>query len=850
MKKKVLSLFLVLSMLFGMLAMMPISVSAATEYIIEDVDDWIALSEMSSVGEATITVTAKVLDFKNETVAPIKGFRGTFNGNGVVIKNMNVSTTGETGLFRCPSGNVKIENIVITDSYFKGKQWVGTVLCCTGDGEEAIVNNVYVTSTVTVEATRDGNSDNAGGIIGGIASSTDNAYVSDCVFEGYVKATDSHGGIVGLAKNTLSISNSLATGKVDARGSSCGIVGKNSGTVNLTNCIYAGGAEGEYFNSYPLISGGTVNVTNCYTTHADHSSGYEGVVYKNSAGTLVTYKGFGGSNDSDQITYLNKSKDSLIGLNAIDVTGFTKRDGEIMLPNGVAGFDLNPETPEPEEPATLNGSGTEADPYKIGSAEDWAILETLAETKTFANEYIELTNDIDFDGAKLHPAFCEMCGEKFQGTFNGAGKTISNFTVNSSEDSASLFGLLDGSAVVRNLVIKNATVNSAKWTGIIAGGAQGTAVVIENIYVDKDVMLNCVEDGGGILGGVYGSGSKATVKNCVFAGTVVCSGKYAAGIVGNGNSKNLTITQCMNLGSIEGTHYVAGIATSNANLTISNCVNVGKITADFCPADIYAGNPSGETVSVVSCYWMNEAVAINTKEETSNGGTVKTEGNKRIELADLIGENATVPEGFAKRAGDYAVPAGVDAFAPVLLTEQLYDGASVRLNTPTGLRFTAILGGAYLNAVKAANAGKDVTFGIMIAPTDYVEEANGEFTAAALDALSHTTAYVMIPANTLISGGEEAGYYEFSGVLANIKDYNYTREFSARAYVAVDGEIVSYSAYDSAKNSRSVAYVAEMAYGDTATELSEEYAYEIIDQAGVYSPYTTDERKKLADFFR
>ena len=58
MKKKVLSLFLVLSMLFGMLAMMPISVSAATEYIIEDVDDWIALSEMSSVGEAIRRMTA------------------------------------------------------------------------------------------------------------------------------------------------------------------------------------------------------------------------------------------------------------------------------------------------------------------------------------------------------------------------------------------------------------------------------------------------------------------------------------------------------------------------------------------------------------------------------------------------------------------------------------------------------------------------------------------------------------------------------------------------------------------------------------------------------------------------
>ena len=77
------------------------------------------------------------------------------------------------------------------------------------------------------------------------------------------------------------MTDSLVTGKVSPKGSSCGFVGISTGTVNLTNCIYAGdGGEEDWFNSYPLVSGGTVNVENCYTTYADESSGFEGVVYK------------------------------------------------------------------------------------------------------------------------------------------------------------------------------------------------------------------------------------------------------------------------------------------------------------------------------------------------------------------------------------------------------------------------------------------------------------------------------------------------------------------------------------------------------------------------------------------
>ncbi|MBR7098414.1 MAG: hypothetical protein IKC59_03280, partial [Clostridia bacterium] len=888
MKKKVLSLFLVLSMLVGMLAMMPISVGAADEWSVWDGSSYDVSFFSDNTGNGTADnpykissaaqwvgfvkwsnkeITADVPslndwyyfelttnlkfndgsaeDWFNETSIPANtslepafdekkaGRWGIkFNGENHTISGVYMNTGVAIGLFGNLWGekdkeetSTVVENLTIENSYFTGGGWIGSLL-----GETAgstIVRNVYVKEDVYVNST--GNV--SGGIVGGCYHTGPyTVTINDCVFEGtLISEGTNNGGIIGNGNSSsgklhhIQIENCLVTGSVSGGENTSGIVGgnNNSATTTIKNSIYAG----KGFSDYPFGKG-TANssvftVENSYTTEW----GTNGAAY-------VTKQSTESTNGVTKVTI-----DELTGLTAIKISGFTRRDGAIMLPSGIIGE-------EPEEPATLNGSGTEADPYKIGSAEDWAIFETLAEENTFAGEYIELTADIDFDGIGLHPVFCEMCGEEFQGTFNGAGKTISNFKVVTNEDSASLFGLLADGAVVKNLVIKNATVNSGQWTGIIAGGAIGT-VEIANIYVDKDVTLDVDGYCGGILGGAYGKAESVTVKNCVFAGTIVSDGNYVAGIVGNGNSKPVTITNCMNLGTIEGSQYVAGISTSGAKLTITKCINIGKISGDFCVSDIYSGNPSDTSVSVTSNYWMTKMISVNTKPETTAGGTVTTGSNKRIELTDLIGEAATLPEGFTGRAGDLPVPTAIKDLVPMLLTIQLYDGASVRLDLPTGLRFTALLGNDFLKTF-----ADGATFGIIIAPTDYIDQTeNKEFTVAALDALGMSTdAYVKIPAISW-GGGEEAGYYEFTGVLANVKDYNYTRAFSARAYIEVDGEIVYYSAYDSKLNSRTIAAVGEAAYNDTKTTQDDEYQYEIAPNAGVYSPYTTTQRNRLPAFF-
>ena len=101
MNKKILSIVLVLSMLVGMLAVMPISVGAATTYEITDKDTWnYFANNVSNYDNVIVNVEGGVLDFGNTAPKQSSGFNGTFDGQGVVIKGVKMSgTSGDIGLF-------------------------------------------------------------------------------------------------------------------------------------------------------------------------------------------------------------------------------------------------------------------------------------------------------------------------------------------------------------------------------------------------------------------------------------------------------------------------------------------------------------------------------------------------------------------------------------------------------------------------------------------------------------------------------------------------------------------------------------------------------------------------------
>ena len=181
-------------------------------------------------------------------------------------------------------------------------------------------------------------------------------------------------------------------------------------------------------------------------------------------------------------------------------------------------------------------------------------------------------------------------------------------------------------------------------------------------------------------------------------------------------------------------------------------------------------------------------------------------------------------------------------------TVGLESGAAVRMNDPTGLRFTGFANKNYVDGLKAQYGEDNVKMGMLITPTDYLANTT-EFTKAALDACTAISGvkYLEIDAETVLEDGNN---YVVNCAIVNILEANYNRSFSAVLYIKVNGEIVEYSAFNELFNSRSVAAVAEAAYYDVKSEADATYANEVsVDGVTMYSPYTEEQRNTLYGFF-
>ena len=139
---------------------------------------------------------------------------------------------------------------------------------------------------------------------------------------------------------------------------------------------------------------------------------------------------------------------------------------------------------------------------------------------------------------------------------------------------------------------------------------------------------------------------------------------------------------------------------------------------------------------------------------------------------------------------------------------KMMDGASIRVGTVAGIRYSTLINKAELNTLIAG--GETVEIGTIIAPTQYVTDA-GAFTMEALEALKankgiENDTYVKVlatvgtPFKTVTVGGTK--YYVYAGSLENIKDANQTLAFSGIGYVKI-GEDIKYATYNNTNSDSS-----------------------------------------------
>ena len=177
--------------------------------------------------------------------------------------------------------------------------------------------------------------------------------------------------------------------------------------------------------------------------------------------------------------------------------------------------------------------------------------------------------------------------DKYKGTFDGDGHTISGLYIFAKSTSADnranytgLIGYADKGSMICNLTISDSLIenrSTAANRGKNVGAVAGDAYNVENCHVTSSVTVYGISDYvGGVAGYVDGSITRSSS-----AATVTGKGTRIGGVVGCVQSNSSTaMTECFNTGKVEGANLVGGLVGDLYNGgTITDCYNTGSVTA-------------------------------------------------------------------------------------------------------------------------------------------------------------------------------------------------------------------------------------------------------------------------------
>ncbi len=175
--------------------------------------------------------------------------------------------------------------------------------------------------------------------------------------------------------------------------------------------------------------------------------------------------------------------------------------------------------------------------------------------RTFAGEKVILRNDLDLNGKNWIPV------SNFKGTFDGNGKTVSNFKVTAGAY-AGFFGKTEGT--VKDFSIEYAEISGTQYVGGIAGYIDGT---IEKCNVYRSAVSGSEDYVGGIVGCAAG-----TVDRCTVSITELAAYRDVGGIAG-ASDKSLTITNC----EVKNVNITQDLSDNPDNIDVKGRSTEGKV---------------------------------------------------------------------------------------------------------------------------------------------------------------------------------------------------------------------------------------------------------------------------------
>ena len=295
--------------------------------------------------------------------------------------------------------------------------------------------------------------------------------------------------------------------------------------------------------------------------------------------------------------------------------------GEALGHDFVKGVCSRCEAVDPDYVPLITGTGTEEDPFVIGSLEALiAFRDSVNAGETTYNAegvYVALGANIDMSSVDWSVNIGDDCNATFDGIFDGKGYTISNLNSKETAKKADgyvctgLFGAIYGNAVIKNLTIENVSIDAGEFTGnnvaAVVGFVYSGKGSIENVTVCGKIEINApgIYGVGAIVG--YSYSSNFIIKDCKVEGaegSYINAASGAGAVIGYAHGAHLVNAEVSGL-SIEGAGLVGGLVGIAVDSTDVNGATVSNVVLTATKAEwvngtgIAAGTISSGKMTVV-----------------------------------------------------------------------------------------------------------------------------------------------------------------------------------------------------------------------------------------------------------
>ena len=460
-------------------------------------------TSLNAVLKADINFTA----YPGTMIGASNHYKGEFNGAGHTIKLALRRNVENAALFGWLSGYV--HDLTTTGTITTSGKFAGGIAARTENATiERCQSRVNIVSTVNGDGTH-------GGIVGVSSKGT---IVRDCLISGDMQGTQTTccGGVSGWADGSTHISNCLITSHFTVSTDGSDLLARNVTNVTSTN---------NYFQSDWNASngcGGITFLTDNQVIYGEACFRLEGkqpgsTSWRQTLGTDTTPLPDTTHSTVYSFAHLHCNGSPYTTFNGFTNDASLNGQDEHQYLNGICLYcgNVNMDSMPRDERGY----------YQIASAE---ALKSFAQMIEEGHNDIcgVLTDDIDF---RSYPT--TMIGESkaFEGTFDGAGHTITIAVVRSA-DYAGLFNRVSGT--VQDLTVRGTITTNRKFAGLVADLAGGTMLRCQS-YIDINATINGDGTHGGLVGLTNSGPSIPLIQDCIFAGSINGANvSYCGGLVG------------------------------------------------------------------------------------------------------------------------------------------------------------------------------------------------------------------------------------------------------------------------------------------------------------------------------